>query len=218
MRSTGIISVSTVAATALLAVAAGATASNRGERGEPQHYAAALAPVPHDPSADGGSNATGRARLALRGQTLSVLLKGHGLSPNLPHAVHIHGNDHPEVSTCPGAERRAGGVSDALIETVDGIADYGPILVSFTTSADTSPGSGLALDRMPVAKQNGKLAYHRSIELPAEVAEHLDEKHIVIHGHDLDGDGGYDPGPITALGAPLEAELPVACGEIHQQR
>lgn len=89
--------------------------------------------------------------------------------------------------------------------------------MSFTTSGDTSPASGLALDRMPVAKDNGKLTFRRTIELPAEVADNLDEKHIVVHGHDIDGDGGYDAGPITALGAPLEAELPVACGEIHQR-
>jgi hypothetical protein len=37
--------------------------------------------------------------------------------------------------------------------------------------------------------------------------------HVVIHGEDLDNNGAYG-GRITALGAPLEAELPVACGEI----
>lgn len=218
MRSPRIISVAGVAATGLLAMAASAIASKEGEPAGPELYRAALSSVPHDPSADGGSDATGRARLALRGETVSVLLKGRGLSPNLPHAAHIHGKDHPELSHCPGPERRVGGVSDALIETVDGLADYGPILASFTTSGDTSPASGLALERMPVAGDHGKLTYRRAIELPTEVARHLDEKHIVVHGHDIDGDGSYDPGPITALGAPLEAELPVACGEIHQRR
>ena len=206
-----------VSATALLAVAAGATA-NRGEMGGPELFRAALSAVPHDPAADGGSNASGSARLALRGQTVDVLLKGRGLSPNLPHAMHIHGKNHPEIASCPGADRRVGGVSDQLIETVDGLVDYGPILVSFTTSGDTSPASGLALDRFPVAMDNGKVTYERSIEVPAEVAQNLGEKHIVVHGHDIDGDGGYDPEPITALGAPLEAELPVACGEIRPQR
>ena len=206
------------AAGGLFITAATATGSKGGEPAGPERYRAALNAVPHDPSADGGSNATGRAMFALRGDTLSVLLKGRGLSPNLPHATHIHGKDHPEVSTCPGAERRTGGVSDSLIETVDGLGDYGPIIVSFTTSGDTSPASGLALDRMPLAKDNGTFTFRRDIQVPAEVAEHLDEKHVVVHGHDIDGDGGYDAGPITALGAPLEAELPVACGEIHRQR
>lgn len=204
-------------ASGILSVAAGASAKNGGEQGGAR-YRATLNAVPHDPAADGGSNASARAKLTLRGASLQVLLKGRELSRNLPHAAHIHGKNHPELATCPGANRRVGGVSDSLIETVDGLADYGPILASFTTSGDTSPASGLALGRMPVAKDNGKLTYRRSIELPTEVAEHLGEKHIVVHGHDIDGDGGYDPGPITALGAPLEAELPVACGEIRPQR
>ena len=206
-----------VAVTGLLTVAAGALAKN-GKDNAGERYRAALTAVPHDPAADGGSNASGRAELTLRGTSLDVLLKARGLSPNLPHAAHIHGKNHPEIATCPGAERRVGGVSDSLSETVDGLADYGPILVSFTTSGDTSPDSGLALGRMPVGKDNGKVAYRRTIGIPSEVAQHLGEKHIVIHGHDIDGDGGYDPGPITALGAPLEAELPVACGEIRPQR
>ena len=42
--------------------------------------------------------------------------------------------------------------------------------------------------------------------------------HIVVHGHDLDGSGAYD-GPEGYLGAgvPLEAELPMACGEITRR-
>lgn len=218
MKSLRVMSVVAVAATALFITATSATGSKGGEPAGPERYVAALNAVPHDPAADGGSNASGRAMLALRGDTVSVLLKARGLSPNLPHAAHIHGKDHPEISTCPGADRRVGGVSDSLIETVDGLADYGPILVSFTTSGDTTPASGLALDRMPMAKDNGKFTFRRDIQVPAEVADHLDEKHIVIHGHDIDGDGNYNAGPITALGAPLEAELPVACGEIHQRR
>lgn len=211
-------SVVAVAATGLAVTAVSATGSKSGESFDRERYRATLTSVPHDRAADGGSIAGGRAKLTLEGDTLSVKLKGRGLSPNLPHAAHIHGKDHPEVATCPGADRRVGGVSDALIETVDGLADYGPILVSFTTSGDTSPASGLALDRMPMASDNGRFTFRRDIQVPSEVADHLDEKHIVIHGHDIDGDGSYDPGPITALGAPLEAELPVACGEIHQRR
>ncbi len=118
---------------------------------------------------------------------------------------------------CPGAERRDDLVDDGLIETAEGLADYGAILVSFTTSGDTSPASGLALDRMPVAKQNGLLKYKRTVNVPTGIASRLDELHIVVHGADLDGDGTYG-GRTTALGAALEAELPVACGEIVRKR
>lgn len=219
MRSLRILSLfSAVVLAAGLSVVAVATAKRGGDRGGPQQYRAKLAPVPHNPDADGGSNVTARSRLALRGRRLDVRLKARGLSPQLPHAMHIHGKDHPEVARCPGRDRREGGVSNQLIETVDGLADYGPIQVSFTTRGDTSADSGLALDRFRSAKRNGKLSYRRTVTLPRDVAEHLDDKHIVIHGQDLDRDGAYDPGPITALGAPLEAELPVACGEIARKR
>jgi hypothetical protein len=209
---------SAVVVAAGLSVAAVATAKRGGDRGGPDQYKAELAPVPHDPAADGGSNVSGRSRLSLRGDQLAVRLKARGLSPNLPHAMHIHGKDHPEIAQCPDARRRTGGVSDELIETADGLADYGPVRVSFTTRGDTSPKSGLALDRFQAAKRNGKLNYRRTVTVPREIADHLDEKHIVVHGQDIDGDGAYDPGPITALGAPLEAELPVACGEITRKR
>ena len=89
--------------------------------------------------------------------------------------------------------------------------------VSFTTRGDTGAESLLALDRFPVAKRNGTLHYRRSLRIPEAIASHLEEQHIVIHGSDLDRDGRYG-GRTTALGAPLEGELPVACGEIGRTR
>ncbi len=204
-----------LAVTAVSALAVGGVAvAGHGEGGN-QRFEAEMKAVPHDPEADHASNVTGHARIMRRGDHVRVRLHAEGVSPKLPHAMHIHGKDAGELAFCPGAHRRAGLVDDGLIETAEGLDDYGPVQVSFTTSGDTRPGSGLALDRMPLAKGNGKLTYRRAIDVPPEVAQHLDEKHIVVHGHDIDRDGAYDPDPITALGAPLEAELPVACGEIR---
>jgi hypothetical protein len=180
-----------------------------------QHHKAMLKPVPHDPQADHGSNVHGRAHVKRQGDRITVQLKARGVSPDLPHAVHIHGKDAGELAFCPGANRRAGTVDDGLIETVEGIPDYGPVQVSFTTSGDTSEKSVLALDRFPVASGNGKLTYERSFSIPSAIAQRLEEKHIVIHGDDLDRDGKYG-GRTTALGAPLEGELPVACGELER--
>ena len=144
-----------------------------------------------------------------------VQLKARGLSPRLPHAVHIHGKNAGELAFCPGASRRTGIVDDGLIETAEGLPDYGPVQVSFTTRGDTTAASGLALDRFQTGARNGDLDYKRSFSIPSAVAQRLEEKHIVIHGADLDRDGKYG-GRTTALGAPLEAELPVACGEIER--
>lgn len=177
-------------------------------------YQAHLQPVPHDPDADSGSHVTGRAHLVAQDGKLQVDLVAYGLSPDLPHLAHIHGLEEAK-SECPGIDAAAGGVDPGLIETVDGLPDYGPILVTFSTSGDTSADSGLAIDRAPVADTDGELAYERTLEIPADLRDDLDDLHIVIHGEDLDDDGTYDPGPITELGAPLEAELPVACGAIQ---
>ncbi len=87
--------------------------------------------------------------------------------------------------------------------------------MSFTTTGDTSAASVLALDRFPVAHPEEHFFYVRKFTIPSDIARNLSEKHIVIHGEDLNGDGQYG-GRTTALGAPLEAELPVACGEIKR--
>jgi hypothetical protein len=186
------------------AISAGPTVGN---------FRASLAPVAHDPSADSGSNVSGQARVVTRENQATVTVTAHGLSPELPHVMHIHG-DLQAHNECPGLDRADDLVDDGLIETLEGLPDYGDIVVSFTTSGDTSPGSALALDRAPVANEEGDLTFQRTFGIPADVRANLDNLHVVIHGEDLDGDGAYG-GRITALGAPLEAELPVACGELN---
>jgi hypothetical protein len=204
-----------ITALALVALAATAAMARPGKGAE--QYRAKLGAVPHLPTADGNSNASGTAKLVRKGRRVSVLVKAMGLSPRLPHAMHIHGKEAAgEVATCPGANRRDDLVDDGLIETAEGLDDYGPVLVSFTTRGDTSADSVLALDRFPAARKNGTLTYTRNIKVPANLAGRLDELHVVIHGHDIDGNGKYE-GRTTALGAPLEGELPVACGKLHRR-
>ena len=202
---------------ALALVSLGATAAVAGHSKGAQHYRAQLSAVPHVPTADGNSNASGSAKLVRKGRRVSVLVKAMGLSPRLPHAMHIHGKEAAaEIATCPGGDRRDDLVDDGLIETAEGLDDYGPVLVSFTERGDTSAESVLALDRFPVARKNGTFTYTRRIKVPANLAGRLDELHVVVHGHDIDGNGKYE-GRTTALGAPLEGELPVACGRIHRR-
>ena len=201
-----------VSASALAAT--GVAVAGHGDGGKQTHKAS-LKAVPHDPEADHGSNVRGSARVVRRGNRINVTVRARGLSPNLPHAVHIHGKNAGELAFCPGADRRKGIVDDGLIETAEGVPDYGPVQVSFTTRGDTSEKSVLALDRFPVARRNGHLRYRRSFSIPRAVSQRLEEKHIVIHGADLNRDGKYG-GRTTALGAPLEGELPVACGELDR--
>ena len=187
-----------------------------------EKYRYALAPVPHDPRADGGSNATGRATITVEGDRVTVKLDAKGLSPNLVHVQHIHGVGQNE---CPGAERRDDRVDDGLIDTVEGLPDYGAIQVSLTTSGDTSAASGLAVDRFLVADAKGRLRYERTftlgVDFPRAIAENLDKHHIVVHGIDVNHNGAYDFGAGTSglsSELPLEAELPAVCGLEQQHR
>jgi hypothetical protein len=206
-----------VGAAAAMTVGGVANAHDDGAaRGKP--YRANLNPVPHFYKVDNGSNVQAVSRLRLfADRQLRVRLRATGLDA-LPHAIHIHGAAQAR-SECPTREARNDRVADGLIDVVEGLPDYGPILKSFTTRGDTSPASALALDRFPVANVMERLRYKRTMMVTKAIARNLGDLHIVIHGEDLNDNGRYD-GRDGSLGAgvPLEAELPVACGVINRVR
>jgi len=162
------------------------------------------------------SGASGTANLALEGDQLTTDIASEGLAPNLPHAQHIHGLEQA-MSECPTILNDQNG--DNLINTTEGEPSYGPILTSFTTEGDTSPESGLAVDRFPVADENGNLTYDRTFGVPTNVADRLGEFAIVQHGVDLNGNGVYDEeaaGPSDLdPSLPQEATIPANCGVIE---
>lgn len=186
-----------------------------------------LTPVGNNPPADA------KAFLIRRPDSLTAVIVGLHLSPDVPHAIHIHG-ELQAANECPTAAADQNG--DGLVDTLEGLPSYGPIDTTFTTSGGTSGGLGpdaLDLSRAPVANAGGVLVYQRTIPIkdtvapgeegiPRAVADDLAHLHIVVHGADLNANGKYDFGPgtsslSTVVGAPvpLEAELPVACGKIQ---
>ena len=209
-----------MSAVALSALGVATAAAPSGAAVSPRvgSFQASLAPVPHDPAADSGSNASGQASLVVLDDQLRAFVFVQGLSPNLPHAMHIHGHDEA-VAECPSL---AAAGEDGLIDTVDGLPDYGPIQVSFTTRGATGGNllpDGLDLARFPVADQFGFVRYQRTFTIPDDIADRFADMHVVVHGHDLNGNGTYDGEPSSLsdlVGAPvsLEAELPVACGPL----
>jgi len=213
-RTSKTLALAAVAAAALL-IPAGASGASGG------NFAANLQPIAHSHSADGGSDVHGHASLRLTGRTLRVDLTASGLTPNEPHAMHIHGLL-DRVNECPtaAADVNTGdpidsatpqilGTPDGLISLNEGAPFYGPIDVSFTQTGDTSAASGLALERFVSADAAGNLNYHRSIVVGKDVAKNLTRLHIVLHGADLPGD--HDDSSLSSL---FEATLPVACGNI----
>lgn len=171
-------------------------------------FEATLAPIPHNSSADRGSNVTGTASLKVTGTEVHVNIHVRGLTPNLPHAMHIHGIL-GDTNVCPPASADTSG--DGLISLEEGAPFYGPIDVSFTTTGDTSAASGLALARFPVADDEGNLNYNRTFTIPQNVLDSLGSLHIVVHGLALDGNS---TGPVGGYDTLFEAVLPVACGGI----
>lgn len=92
--------------------------------------------------------------------------------------------------------------------------------MSLTTEGDTSPDSGLAVDRFPTSST---LDYERTFEVSDEVAANLSSLHIVVHAADLDGTGEIgtlenEDGTMKESSLdpelPFEATVPAACGQI----
>ena len=201
-------------ATALLAPTSAAAFS-------PDTFGATLRPIRHDADADGGSNVTGRTSLRLQGRRLTINLTATGVTPNEPHAMHIHGET-TRNNECPPASADVNtgdpimpstfkaGTPDGLISLQEGDPFYGPIAVSFTTTGDTSPSSGLTLERMPVADAAGNINYQRTVRVSARIARNLSRLHIVVHGADLPKDANS-----SSLSNLFEATLPVSCGTIN---
>lgn len=163
------------------------------------------------------SGAEGTAFMRLEGRRLTTRIFSRDLAPNLPHAQHIHGMAQAR-SECPTPAADQNG--DGLVNTAEGAPFYGPVAVSFTTRGDTSPKSGLAINRFPVADELGFVVYRRTFKVPAAVARNLGKFAIVQHGVDLNGNGRYD---FRAAGRseldpslPQEATIPAVCGVINR--
>ena len=164
------------------------------------------------------ADAEGWTRLtALPNGKIQVKVYVEDLAPNLPHAMHLHGimSDGAFVAgACPTIADDAD--DNGLVDTLEGVGDYGLVRVSLTTKGDTSPASALALDRFPVANANGVLSYSRTFTPTSDaVWTGLGALEVVVHGVDLNGNGVYDfeagPSSLTDA-APLEATLPAVCG------
>ncbi|MEV6316950.1 CHRD domain-containing protein [Streptomyces sp. NPDC051776] len=162
------------------------------------------------------SGAKGMAMLHLEGNRLTVKIESQGLTPGQPHAQHIHGATDGHDFHCPdGSDDKDG---DGIVSTTEGVPDYGDINISLTTSGDTSQDSGLAVDRMPAADDRGNLSYERTIAVSQDVAEHIQDLHIVQHGIDPNGNNEYDFGKgKSELDAklPQEATAPADCGIVE---
>ncbi len=186
-----------------------------------------------------GSGASGTASAVVRNQQIrSIEVSAHGLSPDAPHAMHIHYGEQAR-NECPtmGDAMNVRADGTPRLSTADGLPAYGPIVVSLTTTGDTTPASALAVERFPVSA-DGDLHYSREhirftdvagtgypgadgTGTAEEIAEAIraGEGVVVIHGVDYNHNGEYD---FESAGAseldpslPAEATDPAACGVLR---
>jgi hypothetical protein len=179
------------------------------------------------------SGASGHATVVVKKQRIKhVEVHARGLTPDAPHAQHIHYGDEAR-NECPTAFDDTN--DDGRLTTLEGVPAYGPVVVSLTTTGDTSPASLLAVDRFPVA-EHGWYHYSRNnikftkvegagddgdTATAREIAKAIrdGEGVVVIHGIDYDRNGAYS---LSKEGAseldptlPAEATDPTACGLLH---
>ena len=172
------------------------------------------------------SGATALATVTVRDDgSLRIRIQGHGLTPNQPHAQHLHGDATGSMEFfCPPPSADDDG--DGQVSTEEGIPMYGGVVVALTTRGDTSAESILDLDRFPVPDAAGELDYERTIpagQVPDSIVEHIQHLHIVQHGLDVNGNGEYDLKPLGESvfakslgvdGVPEEGTNPATCGEV----
>jgi hypothetical protein len=164
------------------------------------------------------SGASGHAQVEFRGRKAHVRIDARRLAKNLPHAQHLHFGAEAR-NECPNVFDDDN--NDHRLNVVEGVPDYGPILKSLTTSGDTSPKSGLAVDRFPTTPK-GIEKYERVVDFaPGAVLRAIKSGKgvIVIHGVDHNGNGVYD---FEGAGAseldpslPAEATDPALCGVLR---
>ena len=179
-------------------------------------YHAATSPV-QDAAARStypGLSVTGSATLTVSGDILTAHVIASGLTPNLPHVMHIHGTVGAQ-NDCPSPVSAFDTNHDGLLNTAEGLPAYGPIDVTFSTTGSTTPAAALTLSAAPMASAAGTIDYTRTFQIPGKIAAHISDLHVVIHGADLNADGSYDGPDGSFAGVPLEAEIPVSCGAIN---
>lgn len=161
-----------------------------------------LEPVPLN-----GSGGSGTAMATVTDGTLEFTLAASGLAEG-PHAAHIHfGAD--ARHECPTATDDAD--ADERLSTTDGGPAYGPIVVSLTKTGDTSPESGLAVDRFAAG---ASFQYMRGdVAVAPEIATAIESGQgvVVVHGVAYEGakaDVKSDLDPAL----PASATDPAICG------
>ncbi len=156
------------------------------------------------------SGVSGTGMVTLDGDSATVMIEASGLLAGAPHAQHFH---IAAQGQCPTDDADADG--DGFVSVTEGAPFYGAIGTSLTTTGDTSPDSGLAIDRFPT---DGTISYERTFDVSKDVQASFaaGTAVLVLHGVDKNGSGTYDGDVMSDLdpSLPMEATAPAACAPL----
>ena len=162
-----------------------------------------------------GSGGSGSFMLTLDGSTATITEHVNGLAATFngkpyPHVQHIHV---AAKGQCPGMS--ADTSKDGVISTTEGAPFYGGIGTTLSTSGDTSPAAGTALD---VAPSGASFDYKRTIQLDTKTVDAIKggTAVVVVHGLDpakLPQAAQNEPSDLVPS-LPLAATSPALCGTI----
>jgi hypothetical protein len=159
------------------------------------------------------SGTTGTGMVTLAGDQATVTINASNVLAGAPHAQHFHIG---AQGACPTDADDTN--DDGFVSVSEGAPYYGSIGASLTTTGDTGPDSGLAVDRFPTA-EGGSYTYERTFTISQDVQESFaaGTAVLVVHGVDKDGSGAYDGDIKSDLdpSLPMEATAPAACGVLN---
>ena len=165
---------------------------------------------------------TGKAYVLVEGDNVEVVIVSEGVESGMPHPQHIHGKLTDERAHCPTDRNDTNG--DGVVDVVEGLDDYGEILVALDNQLTDGPA--MQAEGFPAPQNQCGVAPYRATgslsEIEAALAEaqpdtqpklDLDRRVIVLHGVSADIDLPDSTQSIMNLDPHLT--LPVACGELR---
>ena len=156
-----------------------------------------------------GSNGSGTAMVKVTGTTIEFTLAASGLAAG-PHAAHIHFGANARHE-CPAVSDDAN--HDGRLTTTEGAPAYGAVVVSLTKTGDTSPKSGLAVDRFAAGSN---IQYMRGgVTVSSEIARAIEQGKavVVVHGVKYTGAKAQLKSDLNPM-LPASATDPAICGRL----
>jgi hypothetical protein len=179
--------------------------------GGKQVYVALLRPL--NEAANGGP-VRGIAVVKIDGDAVKVITVVQGLAPEMRHMQHIHGLVSGDLAACPPSAADVN--KDGVVDVVEGVPFYGPILVPLDDDLDD-----LGAQTYPTSSPEGVVRYAQrgSVSaIEAALGAPLDPEKRVIAVHGVRADTQLPPTTQTLPGMTPQMTLPVACGELVRVR